>query len=228
VVAAIDAPGAPTLGERIGDVAISADLGSALAGCDVYVDFSAPGATRAAAHLAPRGVAAVVGTTGLGPEDRAALDGLAARAPVLESANFSLGVNLLLALTADAAAAVPGWDAELVELHHRRKRDAPSGTALALGRAIAGARGVALDAIARGGREGDVGPRPDGELGLHAVRGGDVVGEHTVCFFGEGERIELTHRATSREIFAAGALRAAAFVAGKPAGRYAMRDVLGI
>jgi 4-hydroxy-tetrahydrodipicolinate reductase len=204
------------------------DLAAGLAAAEVYVDFSAPAATRAAAKLAHPGLAAVIGTTGLGDADRAALDALAARAPVLVSANFALGVNLLFALAESAARALPGWDAEIVEVHHKHKRDAPSGTALALGDAVARGRGVRLADVARTARSGDVGPRPAGQIGLSAVRGGDVVGEHALTLYGPDERIELGHVASSRAIFAAGALRAASFVAGKPAGHYAMRDVLGL
>jgi 4-hydroxy-tetrahydrodipicolinate reductase len=228
VVAAIDAPGSASVGRQIGGAAVTDDLIGGLAGVDVYVDFSAPAASRAAAQAAVAGTAAVIGTTGLGVDDQAALDGLATRAPVLWSANFSLGVNLMLALVETAARTLPGWDAEIVELHHKLKRDAPSGTALALGEAIAAGHAVRLADVARTVRSGQVGQRPAGEIGLAAVRGGDVIGEHTVYLFGDGERIELGHKATSREIFAAGALRAARFLAGKPAGRYAMRDVLGL
>jgi 4-hydroxy-tetrahydrodipicolinate reductase len=227
VVAAIDAPGGAAIGQRIGGARVTDDLASGLAAAEVYVDFSAPAATRAAAHSAPAGLGAVIGTTGLGAEDAAALAGLAARAPVLISANFSLGVNLLLALAEQAARALPGWDAEVVELHHRRKRDAPSGTALALGGALAAGHAVALDQVACTARSGDVGPRPDGQIGFATVRGGDVVGDHTVMFLGEGERVEISHKATSRLNFAQGAVRAACWLAGREPGLYTMQDVLG-
>jgi 4-hydroxy-tetrahydrodipicolinate reductase len=229
LVAAIDSPGSPALGSRVGDLEITSDLAAGLAAAQVYVDFSAPVATRAAAALAAQaGVAAVIGTTGLDADDQAVIAALALRAPVLQSANFSLGVNLLLALVEDAARALPTWDAEIVELHHRAKRDAPSGTALALGHAIAAGRGLDLAAVQRTTRTGDVGPRPEGEIGLQAVRGGDVIGEHTAYLFGQHERLELSHRATSRDVFAAGALRAATYLPGHPPGLYTMRGVLGL
>jgi 4-hydroxy-tetrahydrodipicolinate reductase len=148
---------------------------------------------------------------------------------VLTAANFSVGVNVLLSLVATAAAALgPEYEVEIVEAHHRRKEDAPSGTALALGRAVAGARGVELDAVRRDGRSGRPGARPAGEIGFHALRGGSIVGEHQVWLIGEMDRLELVHRAADRALFAEGALRAAAWLAGRAPGRYSMRDVLGL
>ena len=221
-------------GER-SDMTISAtidvddDLG-ALATCDVYIDFSTPAATLAvacAAHATK--TAAVIGTTGLGDAVEAAIDELAGVAPVVVAANFSLGVNLMLGLVRQAARALgPSWDAEVVETHHKLKRDAPSGTALAIAKAIAAGHGSDYDQVKRHTRDGDVGPRPRGEIGVATVRGGGVVGEHTAYFFGHDERIEISHRATSRDIFATGALVAAAWVVGKPPGRYTMLDVLGL
>ncbi len=230
VVAAVDRSDAPGLGTAVDDLTISSDLAAALDNCDVYVDFTAPAATRAAALTArSRKRAAVIGTTGLGADDEAAITALAEVAPVVVAANFSLGVNLMLGLVRTAARALGNeWDAEIVELHHRAKRDAPSGTALMIGRAIAAGHGVEYDAVKRHTRDGDVGARPRGEIGLASVRGGDVIGEHTAFFFGPAERIEITHRATSRAIFAAGALRAASWVVGKPPGRYDMLAVLGL
>jgi 4-hydroxy-tetrahydrodipicolinate reductase len=213
-----------------GAVDLGDDLSRALDACDVYVDFSAPAATRLAAQAAaPRKRAAVIGTTGLGAADEAALVALAKVAPIVVAANFSLGVNLVLGLARQAARVLgPDWDAEVVETHHGKKRDAPSGTALAIARAIAAGHGADYDAVKRHTRDGDVGARPRGEIGVASVRGGDVVGEHVAYFFGPGERIELAHRATSRSIFAVGALRAATWVVGKPPGRYTMLDVLGL
>jgi 4-hydroxy-tetrahydrodipicolinate reductase len=230
ISAAVDRAGAPGLGGRVGGIVATDDLAAGLAGCDVYIDFTTPASTRAAAELArSRKIAAVVGTTGLGPADEAALAALAEVAPIVVAANFSLGVNLVLGLVRTAARVLgPDWDAEVVETHHRAKRDAPSGTALMIARAIAAGHGVDYDAVKRHARDGDVGARPRGEIGVAAVRGGDVVGEHTAYFFGPAERIEVSHRATSRAIFAAGALRAAAWVAGKPPGRYDMLAVLGL
>ena len=230
VSAAVDRAGAAGLGGEVAPgVRVSADLAAGLDACDVYVDFTSPDATRAAAELATlRRRPAVIGTTGLAPADDQAIARLAEVAPVVVAANFSLGVNLVLGLAREAARVLgPDWDAEVVETHHRAKRDAPSGTALAIARAIAAGHGSDYDAVKRHGRDGDVGPRPRGEIGVSAVRGGDVVGEHVAYFFGPAERVELAHRATSRAIFAQGALRAAAWAAGQPPGRYDMLDVLG-
>lgn len=199
---------------------------------DVVIDFSSPELFRRLVEgqgEALAGKALVVGTTGFGAEEERALEEAARHCAVLLAANFSVGVNLLLAL-AERAAAVLGddYDAEIVEAHHRRKADAPSGTALALGEALARGRGAALADVRVDGRGGQVGARPRGEIGFHAVRGGDIVGEHRVLLIGERERIELAHVAQDRALFAEGALRAARWLAGKPAGRYTMRDVLGL
>jgi 4-hydroxy-tetrahydrodipicolinate reductase len=231
VTAAVDRVDAPGLGSAVAPgVAASGDLGRAFDGCDVYIDFTTPTATRAAAIAAtPRRRAAVIGTTGLSPADDEAVGALCQVAPVIVAANFSLGVNLLLGLARQAARSLgPDWDAEVVETHHKAKRDAPSGTALAIARAIAHGHGADYDRVKRHARDGDVGPRPRGEIGVATVRGGDVIGEHVAYFFGAGERLEIAHRATSRAIFAHGALRAAAWVVGKPPGRYDMLDVLGL
>jgi 4-hydroxy-tetrahydrodipicolinate reductase len=231
VAAAVDGADAPGVGGAVmPGVAASADLAAALDSSDVYIDFTTPAATRAAAIAAtPRRRAAVIGTTGLAAPDDEAIAALCHVAPVVIAANFSLGVNLLLGLTRQAARALgPDWDSEVVEIHHKAKRDAPSGTALAIARAIASGHGAEYDQVKRHARDGDVGPRPRGEIGVATVRGGDVVGEHVAYFFGAGERLEIAHRATSRAIFAHGALRAAAWVVGKPPGRYDMLDVLGL
>lgn len=231
VVSAVDAPGTPGLGGPVApEVVSSADLPAGLAAADVYIDFTVPGATAAAARQAlETGTAAVIGTTGLGAGERAAIDALAARVPVVFAANFSLGVNVMAWLAEVAARALgDGFDLEIVELHHRHKRDAPSGTAIMIAEALARGRGLALDQAKRFERAGDVGPRPAGEIGVVAVRGGEIPGEHTAYLIGDSERLEITHRAASRGIFAAGAVRAAAWVVGKPAGLYSMRDVLGL
>ncbi len=211
-------------------VAVTTDVAAAMDHADVYIDFSAPAATEAAARAAAKhGVAAVIGTTGLSAAATDALTALETRAPVLLAPNFSLGVNLMLVLAEQAARALGAdYDLEVVELHHRRKRDAPSGTAIAVAQALATGRGVDYDKSHRYAREGDVGAREDDEIGVVAVRGGDIVGEHTAYLIGELERIEITHRAQSRSLFADGALRTARWLAGKPPGRYQMRDVLGL
>ncbi len=194
----------------------------------VLIDFTRPELTEVHAACARNfGLGLVVGTTGLSRAAERALDEAASAVPVLVASNCALGPNLLMELSRIAAQALPDADVEIVELHHRHKRDSPSGTALSLGRAIAQGRGEQLDEKKRTERSGDA-PRQEGEIGIFGVRGGDVAGEHTVYLFLEGERVELTHRATDRRIFAAGALRAARWLHDKPAGRYAMRDVLGL
>jgi 4-hydroxy-tetrahydrodipicolinate reductase len=170
----------------------------------------------------------VVGTTGLDPAALEALAAAAAQVPVVRSANMSLGVNVLLGLVERAVRALPGYDIEIAELHHRMKQDAPSGTALALAQAACRERELSPQAALRSGRSGQVGARTADEVGVLALRGGDVVGEHTVYLLAAGERLELTHRATSREIFVHGALRAARWVRGRPPGLYDMQDVLGL
>ncbi len=199
---------------------------------DVVIDFSAPELLRRIVEMhgdTLAGKALVVGTTGLGDGDRTMLERVAERTAVLQAANFSVGVNLLVAL-AERAASVLGddYDVEIVETHHRRKVDAPSGTALALGEAVARGRGVALGDVRVDGRSGRPGERPRGQVGFHALRGGDVVGEHRVMLIGDRERIELAHLAQDRALFAEGALRAARWIASKPAGTYTMNDVLGL
>ncbi|MEO7826958.1 MAG: 4-hydroxy-tetrahydrodipicolinate reductase [Allosphingosinicella sp.] len=197
---------------------------------EVFVDFSAPEALEA--HLAKArraGRPILVGTTGLARRHCAALDAAGAEIAVLYAANTSLGVNLLSHLVREAAGRLgEDWDVEIVEMHHRMKADAPSGTAILLGDAVAQGRGVALDDVADRGRNGITGSRRTGGIGFASLRGGTVAGEHLVVFAGEGERLELGHRAESRAIFARGAIHAALWLAGKPAGRYSMADVLGL
>ena len=240
LVAAVDRAGAPLVGQDAGvaagvpalGVAIGADLAAGLAARpDVAVDFSSPSATAAtAAQVAAAGVPWVVGTTGLGAAEQAAVAQAARKIPVVLSANMSLGVNLLYALVAQAARTLAGlrYDCEIIERHHRRKKDAPSGTALYLGEAAAQGFGWNLKDVAVDGRTGIPGERPEKEIGFHAVRGGDVVGDHTVLFAADGECIELSHRATSRDTLALGALRAAAWLPGRAPALYNMRDVLGL
>ena len=199
------------------------------AGTEAVVDFSfhaavAPNVEKAAAE----GVAYVIGTTGLTAEEQARVDACIGKIPLVQAANYSLGVNLLLALVRQAAAVLgPQYDIEVVEMHHKHKKDAPSGTALMLANAAAEGRAVKLDDVACYGRQGLVGERPEGEIALHALRGGSVVGDHTVMFAGDLERVEITHKAQSREAIAAGALRAALWAVGRKPGKYDMRNVLG-
>ncbi len=198
--------------------------------CDVVVDFSAVAGLQQLLAQDLSGKALVIGTTGLTNQVHQRLEQASSQNAVLVAANFSIGVNLLLGLV-DAAARVlspEAYDVEIVEAHHKRKIDAPSGTALALGEVIAKARSAALDAVRKDGRGGQTGARPAGEIGFHALRGGDIVGEHRVHFIGARERIEIAHSAQDRGLFAEGALRAAAWIAGRPAGTYTMKDVLGL
>jgi 4-hydroxy-tetrahydrodipicolinate reductase len=231
-------PGADGIGADLGRLAGLEPLGLTLgedaealfAASDAVVEFSAPAPSLAHAELAAAtGKAHVIGTTGIDAAGQARLAEAARRAPIVFSANMSLGVNLLAGLVAAVARALdPAWDIEIVEMHHRHKVDAPSGTALLLGRAAAQGRGVDLDQASERGRDGLTGARKPGAIGFAALRGGDVVGEHSVIFAGEGERIELSHKATGREIFARGALAAARWAAGRSPGLYSMKDVLGI
>lgn len=203
----------------------------ALAGCsDVLVDFSAPSAL--ADHLAAAvqaGTPILIGTTGLTSAHHAAIDGAAARIAVLQTGNTSLGVTLLARLVREAAARLgPDWDIEIVEAHHRHKKDAPSGTALLLGEAAAAGRGAPLSELRVDTRAGLTGARMEGTIGLASIRGGSIVGDHHVIFAGEGERIALSHIAQDRSTFARGAVQAALWLAGRAPGRYRMSDVLGV
>ncbi len=214
-----------------GGIGRSGDIAALAAGADVVVDFThASTAIAHAAALAASGHAWVLGSSGLSRDDEAAVAAAAARIPVVYAANFAPGVNLVLALARQMAAALPGtqYDAEIVEMHHRQKVDAPSGTAIGLGRAVAAGRGVALEDVKESGRDGHTGPRPPGAIGFSAMRGGQVVGEHTLLFAAADEHIALTHRAFDRRAFAVGAIRAAIWTRGRPSGLYSMMDVLGI
>lgn len=236
--AAIEAPGNPAVGNDAGvaagvtalGVPISTDYDAVAQKGTVTVEFTAPTATLIHLRTAVRnGAAMVIGTTGFDEGARAELDALAPRTPCVIAANMSVGVNVLLKLVAQAARTLgSAFDPEIVEMHHRMKVDAPSGTALALARAVAENTGRNLTTDARYGRQGTPGKRTEREIGILALRGGDVVGDHTVIFAGDGERLELTHRAQSRDCLAGGAIRAALWVANKPPGRYSMADVLGL
>lgn len=216
-------------GKSLG-VTATDDLDALCAACDAVVDFTRPELTAQLSPIAAKhGTALVIGTTGLEPEEQEIVDAAARDVPVLQAANMSIGVNLLLGLVERVAATLDAeYDIEILEMHHRQKVDAPSGTALALGHAAAAGRGVKLAAVADKVRDGITGPRERGAIGFATLRGGDVVGDHSVMFAGLGERIELGHKASSRDVFATGALRAAHWLGGKPAGRYTMRDVLGL
>lgn len=194
---------------------------------DVVIDFSTPAGFEAAlAHCRAHKIAFVCGTTGLDADQRARLQQVARDIPVLYAANFSLGIAVLTKLLREAAGALPDWDLEIIEAHHARKVDAPSGTALALGRAAASARGQDFDAVADFARHGHTGARAQGAIGFASVRAGGIAGEHTALLATQDERIELTHRACDHAIFARGALHAAAWLAGKPAGMYSLDDAL--
>jgi 4-hydroxy-tetrahydrodipicolinate reductase len=237
LAAAIERPDFPYLAadatQLAGLLPSGVRLGEARPGqgaADVWIDFSAPAATVANVEAAAKaGAAMVIGTTGLTAADQEKIAAAAKHIPIVLAPNMSVGVNVLLKLVADAARLLgKSYDIEIVETHHRAKRDAPSGTALRLGEAAAEGSGRDFSAAARYARHGDIGPRTDTEIGLQALRGGDVVGDHTVFFLGQGDRIEITHRASSRDTFAQGAVRAALWLAGKPAGLFDMRDVLGL
>lgn len=233
-----EAPGHRDAGTDLGRVAGIPDVGVPLATAlptgrldgAVLIDFTAPEASLA--HLraaAEQGFGVVLGTTGFTPEQQKQVEHLAAKVACMQAPNMSLGVTVLLGLVEQAARLLGGgFDIEISETHHRRKKDSPSGTALALARSAAAGRDAKLEDWAVYGREGMVGERPTEQIGIMALRGGDVVGDHTVSFYGTGERVELSHRAQSRECFAAGALRAAAWLGGRAPGLYSMRDVLGL
>lgn len=215
--------------EIVGQIHTGDDASLLMDACDVVIDFTVPSATAPLAKLvAERGKSFIIGTTGHTEKEKKEISSYAERVPTVWAGNFSVGVNLLFHLTQAAAAVLSdGYDAEIVEMHHRMKKDAPSGTAERLLEILLQARELNRDQI-RHGRQGLVGERTDSEIGMHALRGGDVVGDHTVIFAGAGERFELTHKASSRAVFAEGALRAAAWVVNRPAGIYDMQDVLGL
>ncbi|MGF1658901.1 MAG: 4-hydroxy-tetrahydrodipicolinate reductase [Rubrimonas sp.] len=223
------------LGEMLGagrpfGLEVSDDPLPLFAGAQAVLDFTAPQATLEHAELAAQArLAHVIGTTGLSAADHARLDACARHAVIVQAGNMSLGVNLLAALTRKAAATLDAaWDVEIVEMHHRHKVDAPSGTALMLGEAAAQGRGVDLAQVSERGRDGHTGARGPGAIGFASLRGGDVVGEHEVIFAAEGERIALRHVATDRALFARGAVKAALWAQGRAPGRYDMLDVLGL
>jgi 4-hydroxy-tetrahydrodipicolinate reductase len=235
--AALDVAASPLIGQDAGarsgrptGVIVGSDLESAVRAVDVLIDFTRPEGTLAhAAACARHGRALVAGTTGFTPDERARLALFAQSVPIVFAPNMSVGINVLVRLVELAAATLgPEFDIEVVEMHHRHKVDAPSGTALRLGEAAAVGAGIDMATHGVFAREGVTGERKAGTIGFATLRGGDVVGDHTVVFAGAGERIELSHRASSRQTFAAGALRAARFLSDKPPGLYDMADVLGL
>lgn len=232
-------PDSPLLGRDMGElagtgqaagVALTGDAPALFQAADVVIDFTQPDATVGHAALATQaGAAMVIGTTGMSADQQAAIDAAAAAVPIVQAGNMSLGVNLLVGLAEQVAASLGiDYDIEVVEMHHKHKVDAPSGTALMLGKAAAQGRGIDHEGAAVYSREGHTGPRPEGSIGYATLRGGDVVGDHTVIFAGPGERIELSHKAANRGIFARGAVRAALWCARREPGKYSMRDVLGL
>lgn len=232
-----EASGHVDLGKDLGALAGVDDQGVVLTSdtralfdtCDAIIDFTAPVATVAHAALAAEtGTALIIGTTGLDAAQQALVDAAGSQTALVQAANYSVGVNLLLGLVEQAARILPdAYDIEVLEMHHHHKVDAPSGTALALGQAAAAGRDVNLDDVADKVRDGITGERKQGDIGFATLRGGDVVGDHTVMYAGPGERIEISHKAASREIFSNGAVRAALWACEQKPGVYSMKDVLG-
>ncbi len=227
LVGGTEGSGAPELGADLGELCGAGKIGVALTedppqDAEVLIEFTTPEAT--VDHLSYR-KPHVIGTTGLDEEQRAKIEEAAANVPIVLAPNMSVGVNLLREVVRELSAKLSGYDVELIEAHHRNKKDAPSGTALLLARATAEGRGQDLEEVAVYSREG-VAPRTEGEIGIHALRGGAVVGEHRLIFYSEGEEVEVVHRALSRRTFADGAMRAAKFASSLGAGRYTMQDVL--
>jgi 4-hydroxy-tetrahydrodipicolinate reductase len=237
LAAAVERPGFPA-GQDAGvaaglgpiGVPVTDDLARALGGASVVVDFSSHEASARNAEIcAEKGVALVIGSTGFTSETKGRVAAFARRVPIVLSPNMSIAMNAMFELVRQAAKVLgPGYDPEIVEIHHKKKRDAPSGTAVKLAEVVAEALGRDFGRDVCYARQGILGERPPWQIGVQTVRGGDVVGEHTVFFIGEGERLELTHRAASREQFARGAIRAVPWIVGKPAGLYDMADVLGL
>jgi 4-hydroxy-tetrahydrodipicolinate reductase len=238
LVGALETPGDSALGKDAGLAAGDGEAGVKIADsldvvmpkADVLIDFTAPQTTLFHLEIAAKhGKSVVIGTTGHAPEEKKAIESISKKLPVVMASNMSVGVNVLWKVVADAAKLLgDGFDVEIIEAHHRLKKDAPSGTAMTTAEVLAKALGrdLAKDAVYH--REGIIGARKAGEIGIQTIRGGDVVGDHTVFFLGNGERLEITHRATSRDTFALGALRAAKWIVGKSNGLYSMADVLGL
>src|SRR5215472_1509413 len=231
-------PGSGCVNQDIGELAGIGRLGISVGDnaerlirdSDVVIEFTTPAATaHHASQAAGLGKAVVIGTTGLAAEEAEAVRQAARKVPIVWAPNMSLGVNLLLGLVEEVARRLgPDWDVEIMETHHRGKVDAPSGTALALGRAAAAGRGAVFEQVQQRGRDGITGARRTGDIGFAALRGGDAVGDHHVIFAGTGERLELIHRATARAVYAKGAVQAARWVVGRPPGLYGLKEVLGL
>lgn len=238
LAAACERPGSPFLGQDAGllagvgelGVTIGDDAEAVFKACDAVMEFSVPAATVDHARMAAaHGAAHVIGTTGLSAEDEAVLREVAAKTAVVYAPNMSVVVNLMFALVEKVASLLgPEYDIEIVEMHHKHKIDAPSGTAVGLGQAAARGRQVDLGEVAQWSREGHTGARRAGDIGFATLRGGDVVGEHTIMFAAPGERLEISHRCTDRQLFARGGVRAALWTKGRKPGLYTMKDVLGL
>ncbi len=228
VGAAIEGSSHPDLGKEVSaGIELTSELPAALAGCDIAIDFSVPASTLdLIAEAARATVPLVIATTGFEEHELERIRSASEQLAIVMAANYSLGVNVLLDLAAEAARRLEGYEIDILEMHHDQKADAPSGTALRLGRRVAKARGQDFDRVAIYEREGQTGPRPPDAIGMQTLRLGDSIGEHTVYLAGPGERLELSHRALSRENFATGALRATAWILNKPPGLYSMQDVL--
>ncbi len=233
-----EAPGSGYVNQDIGELAGIGRIGipvgetveKLMRDSDVVLEFTSPAATvEHAALAASHGTAMVIGTTGLSAEQGDSVRQAALNVPIVWAPNMSLGVNVLLSVVEEVAKRLgPDWDVEIMEMHHRGKVDAPSGTALALGRAVAAGRWVAFEEVEQRARDGITGPRRTGDIGFAALRGGDTTGDHHVIFAGAGERLEFVHRATTRAIYAKGAVRAARWVVGRPPGLYGLKEVLGL
>lgn len=238
IVGATEAPGHGALGvdagtvAGIGDIGVSIveDIAQASERADVIVDFTAPGPTlKSAGYAAANGKSIVIGTTGFTDEEKKRLEGLCSQIPCVIAPNMSIGVNVVFEMTKKLAQVLgDDYDVEIIEAHHKHKMDSPSGTALRLGEAAAEGLKRNFSEVSRFERYGNIGERPSDEIGMQTIRGGDIVGEHTVMFCGQGERVELTHRAWNRDNFAKGVLRATKWLNGKAPGIYTMKDVLGL
>ncbi|PHS75608.1 MAG: 4-hydroxy-tetrahydrodipicolinate reductase [Rhodospirillaceae bacterium] len=237
IAGGVEAPGHADLGTDLGKLAgldgvgvtLTSDAEALFQAVDAVIDFTVPVVTTLNAHLAKKfGTVLVIGTTGMDEAQQATIVTASISAAIVQAANYSVGVNVLLGLVEQAAQILPeAYDIEILEMHHHHKIDAPSGTALALGHAAAAGRNVNLDEVADKVRDGIIGPRKSGDIGFATLRGGDVVGDHTVMFAGPGERVEITHKAASREVFANGAVRAALWGIDQKPGLYSMKNVLG-